>query len=1237
MKTTLPGFSKTCSSIGKMFLTIVLLFTIGASFAAEQNYTDSWGKQGLSLNRQGSEGLNLNFSIQHFSFSDIDINGERMTSIEFSESFLPNETGAPNLPGISRKIAVPNGATPVLEIVSMRTEHFSNMEIAPSPRIPLDTERGPLSYNKDPEIYSRNSFYPAQPVELSEINKMRGVDVCMLNIQPYQYNPVTKELIVYRDIEINIRFVGGNGTFGEDRYRNRWWDSILEDAIFNFSSLPQIDYNQRSANNTRSTGYEYLIIVPNDPVFSQWADSIKKFRNEEGIYTGVVKLSDIGTSVSAAMLETYINTAYTTWDIPPVAVLLLGDFGQASANATTITSPIWDSYCVSDNIYADTDNDDMPEIIFARITAQNASQLESMVGRFLKYERRPPTNPGFYANPITALGWQTERWFQICSETVGGFWKNVLGKTPVRINEIYDGTPGSTWSTAQNTTTVVGVFGPGGLGYIPAQPSSLGGWSGGNATMINNALNAGSFMLMHRDHGMETGWGEPSYTNSSINGLTNTDLSFILSINCLTGKYNYGSECFTEKFHRYTYNNQPAGALGLIAASETSYSFVNDTYVWGMMDNMWPNFMPQYGSTPESRGILPAFGNAAGKYFLQQSNWPYNTGNKEVTYNLFHMHGDAFLKVCTEVPQNIAATYDDFIYENQTEFTITASPNSLVCLSSNGVILGTGVTGFQNTIVITIPPMMAGSRIKVTITRPNCNRYEGYVDVIPMVTAAAAGEDATICEGSVHQLAGQATNYASLLWATSGTGTFNDPTILNPSYTPSAQDVLQGAVVLSLTASNPSANDSTDYLTLSLRAAPVVFAGEATEICAGGNFSAGTAYALNYSVIEWVSSGTGVFDDPASVTPRYTPGPEDITTGAVILTLRAWNDICDPVESVVNISIRPLPLPSISGQNSACQNQAGAQYLAASTGNTYEWDVAGGTITDGQNSSTATVTWDAAGEGVMMLTEINEFGCSQSTQFPVTVNPLPTPAIDGNALVCANSQEVLYTTALVGGDEYEWDVTGGEIVSGAGTNAVTINWGGNGQGMLSLIQTTSATTCSAPAEYNVTINSPTISLGNDTTICITHLLNLSVDGTFPTYNWSDGSNNSNLLITATVQGINTTSYTLTVADENGCEGSSTIQVSVDACAGIDENSAKTGITIFPNPTKGDFSLDIMNAGLGNAVISISNTNGKVIFTNKIVLNNGSCSEKISLDAESGVYFLKVETQNGTVIEKLVIR
>jgi len=75
--------------------------------------------------------------------------------------------------------------------------------------------------------------------------------------------------------------------------------------------------------------------------------------------------------------------------------------------------------------------------------------------------------------------------------------------------------------------------------------------------------------------------------------------------------YNYNNACFTEAFHR-----MEDGALGLTAASETSYSFVNDTYIFGLMDYLWPNFDPGYGENGEPL-LNPCFANVNGKYFLQ--------------------------------------------------------------------------------------------------------------------------------------------------------------------------------------------------------------------------------------------------------------------------------------------------------------------------------------------------------------------------------------------------------------------------------------------------------------------------------------------------------------------------------------------------------------------------------------------------------------------------------------------
>jgi PKD repeat protein len=713
------------SIIIPIFLIVVLHFQATASNDVHQ-YSDNWGKAGFTVESQNNAKILINYSIDEFALKDLVINGEAFLNIELPNHFLPADAGAPNLPGSGRYVAIPQGSEAILNILSFRTDTLYNINLAPSFRIPYDTEKTSLDYRKDESIYSVNKFFPEFPIKLGKKDLIRGIDVAMLGITPFQYNPVSKQLIIYRDIKIEISFNNENGHFGDDRLRSRWWDPILSDMLLNYESLPKIDFNQ-SYQYTDETGCEYLIIVPNDIAFQVWADSIKEFRTKQGIYTKVVSLSEIGGN-TATLIENYIDNAYNTWDIAPAACLILGDYGTDASDR--IIAPIWDNYCVSDNVFADVNGNELPDIVLARITAQDEIQLEVMVSKFLDYENNPPISEGFYDHPITSLGWKTDSWFQLCSEVIGGFWREAQGKDPVRINEIISGTPDLIWSTAPNTEAIVNYFGPDGLGYIPAYPNELGGWSGGTADMINTAIDSGAFMVQHSDHGSEAGWGTPEYTMTNINSLINTKLTFVWSVDDLTGKYNYGSEVFAEKFHRYTYKDENSGCFGINAPSEITYAFVNYVYVWGAYDNMWPDFMPDIGSTPEPRGVLPAFASASGKYFLEQSSWPYNPGNKEATYNLFHHHGDAFTTVYSEVPQNLNVSHDNILYMGETTFEVSADVDALIALSVNGELIGTGI-GTGAPIAISIPAQAPPDHILITVTKQNYFRYEGYAEVIP--------------------------------------------------------------------------------------------------------------------------------------------------------------------------------------------------------------------------------------------------------------------------------------------------------------------------------------------------------------------------------------------------------------------------------------------------------------------------------------------------------------------------
>lgn len=699
------------------------------------NYSDGWGSQGFSIETENASGVKLNFSIHQFEMQEVNVNGTSMKTVHIPGVFLPNDEGAPDLAGTSRFIAIPEGARASFRITASRTESFENVDVAPAFRIPKGNEDGDLSYIRDDRIYNTDAYYPSEPVIISETTEIRGVDVVQLGITPFQYNPVTKELIVYRDIKVEVDFIGGNGNFGDNRLRSRWFDPILDNILINYKSLPEVEYQFQSDALTED--FEYIIICPNDATFLVWADSIKQFRTFQGIRTGIVTTTQIGGN-NSTQIENYINNAYNTWNIPPVAVLFLGDYGTTG---NTVHSPTWNSYCISDHIYADVNGNNMADIITARMTAQNATHLQTMINKFLGYERTPPTNPNYYNKPITAMGWQTERWFQICSETINGFWEHELGKTPVRENAIYIGTPPFTsWSSNQNTSMVVNYFGPNGVGYIPATALHLTDW-GGSATRINNDINSGAFMIQHRDHGGETGWGEPAYSNSSLSGLNNNDLVFVMSINCLTGKFNWSGECFAEAFHRHQ-----KGALGIIAATEVSYSFVNDAYVWGMYDGMWPNFMPDYGNPGPDR-ILPAFGNVTGKYFLQYSNWPYNTSNKMVTYYLFHHHGDAFSTVYTEMPQNLTVTHDPVIVSGLPQYVVTADNYSLISLTLNGEIIGVA-EGTGAPVTITIPFITPANTVVLTVTKQNYYRYTANIPVVPASGAYVVADSCIINDAS---------------------------------------------------------------------------------------------------------------------------------------------------------------------------------------------------------------------------------------------------------------------------------------------------------------------------------------------------------------------------------------------------------------------------------------------------------------------------------------------------------
>ncbi len=119
-----------------------------------------------------------------------------------------------------------------------------------------------------------------------------------------------------------------------------------------------------------------------------------------------------------------------------------------------------------------------------------------------------------------------------------------------------------------------------------------------------------------------------------------------------------------------------------------------------------------------------------------------------------------------------------------------------------------------------------------------------------------------------------------------------------------------------------------------------------------------------------------------------------------------------------------------------------------------------------------TIIWNNTflGYAYLVCSGMNECGEGiVSNALEINVHNSPTPEISGLTLVCKNNSAD-YETDYNAGTTYSWNVSGGEIIAGVGTNLVTISWGEPGSGYINLLETNAADCEKQTDDFTVTID-----------------------------------------------------------------------------------------------------------------------------------------------------------------------
>ncbi len=164
--------------------------------------------------------------------------------------------------------------------------------------------------------------------------------------------------------------------------------------------------------------------------------------------------------------------------------------------------------------------------------------------------------------------------------------------------------------------------------------------------------------------------------------------------------------------------------------------------------------------------------------------------------------------------------------------------------------------------------------------------------------------------------------------------------------------------------------------------------------------------------------------------------------------------------------------------------------------------------------------------------------------------------------------------------------------------------------------------CDAPIAGFEYVNENGVVNFNDTSVNATN------------YQWlfSDGQSSN---INSPIMTFTQDTVVATLITTNNCF-TDTVTDTIVTNVGI-EILTNNDIKVFPNPVKDKLNIEF-NKVLGNVYIQITDINSKIIYSNKIDTDKTNLSLSINLtNFDTGMYFLRITTNKGELIKKIVVQ
>ena len=645
----------------KQLTTFLILIAIAAaSYAQNIRYT-------LVSSSQSEAVVRVDFGTYHT--ETVTVDGTDMQTLHSEDAYPVLKKGSPELLQSAFSLIVPEGSQPTAEVIDAQFTEVANFKLAPSKgKLYRNINPADIPFTKNAD-YQASNYLLGTPAAVGEDYQLRDYHGVSVKVYPFDYNPSAQSLKVYSSMTVRVRFNGGR-VVTTAKKNNRTFDAVYREQFLNYN------YNSLRSTPVTDEG-EILIIAPENfvPAMQPYADW--KIRN--GYPTEIVPLATAGNNATA--IKDFISTYYNEHNL--AFVIIVGDNAQFPTPTVSGNK--------SDNYFTEiAGNDSYPDIILGKISAENISQVETQVQRFIEYEQNPPALEHF---PV----------FMGIASNQGPGDNNEYDYQHIR--NIDNKLQGYTYTS----------------GYELFEGSQGGLDASGNptATMVTTAVNSGLGIISYCGHGAEQQWVTTGFNNSNVNALTNVGkLPFILSVACVNGEYHTGT-CFAEAWLRATHEGQPTGAAGMLAST---------------INQPWNSPM-----CAQDRMIDLLIGTTPGSQYFTYGGMIFNglihmldVYNDVEVFRTWILFGDPTLLMRTAVPAQLEVSHNEIVPSGVPSITISSPvENARIAVTYGTEIIAVGnIQNGEYTLTFN-QTFLPVDTLHVLATAPNYLPYEGIITFIP--------------------------------------------------------------------------------------------------------------------------------------------------------------------------------------------------------------------------------------------------------------------------------------------------------------------------------------------------------------------------------------------------------------------------------------------------------------------------------------------------------------------------